>query len=65
MRNKLLSRKFWTAITGIVTSIILMLSSDENLVQMVSAIILMIADTTIYIYSESTIDKENKQKEEV
>lgn len=65
MRNKLLSRKFWTAITGIVTSIILMISSDENLVQMVSAIILMIADTTIYIYSESTIDKENKQKEEI
>lgn len=60
MIEKITSRKFWTAITGIVTSIILMFTADENLVQMVSGVLLMIADTVIYIYSEAEIDKEKK-----
>lgn len=60
MIEKLTSRKFWTAVTGIVTSLILIFSSDENLIKLVSGTILMIADTVIYIYSESIIDKEHK-----
>lgn len=58
MKTKLTSRKFWIAISGIITSIIMMITSDENLIQMISATIMMIADTVIYIYSEAQIDKE-------
>lgn len=60
MKTKLTSRKFWIAISGIITSIIMMITSDENLIQMISATIMMIADTVIYIYSEAQIDKEKK-----
>lgn len=59
MKQKLTSRKFWVALSGIITSIIMMLNADENIVQMVSATILMISDIIIYIYGESIIDKEN------
>lgn len=59
MQTKLTSRKFWIAITGLITSIIMMITADENLIQMISATIMMIADTVIYIYSEAQIDKEN------
>lgn len=60
MIEKLTSRKFWTAITGIVTGIILMFSADENLIQLISGCILTIADTVIYIISEAEVDKEHK-----
>lgn len=60
MIEKLTSRKFWTAVTGIVTGIILMFSADENLIQLISGCILMIADTVIYIMSEAEVDKEHK-----
>lgn len=59
MQTKLTSRKFWIAITGLITSIIMMITADENLIQMISATIMMIADTVIYIYSEAQIDKES------
>lgn len=59
MKTKLTSRKFWIAITGVITSIIMMITADENLIQMISATIMMIADTVIYIYSEAQIDKES------
>lgn len=59
MKTKLTSRKFWIAVTGIITSVIMMLNADENLTQMVSATLLMISDIVIYIYGESQIDKEN------
>lgn len=36
----------------------MMITADENLIQMISATIMMIADTVIYIYSEAQIDKE-------
>lgn len=57
MKEKLTSRKFWIALTGIITSIITIITSDDNLIQMISGILLMIADTVVYIYSESTVDK--------
>lgn len=60
MIEKLTSRKFWTAITGIVTGIVLIFSADENLIQLISGCLLMIADTVIYIIAEAEIDKENK-----
>lgn len=60
MIDKLTSRKFWTAVTGIVTGIILMFSADENLIQLISGCILTIADTVIYIMSEAEVDKEHK-----
>ena len=62
MLAKLTSRKFWTAVTGIVTSLILIFNSDENLIKLVTGSIMMIADTVIYIYSESIVDKETKEK---
>lgn len=60
MIEKITSRKFWTAVTGIVTGIILMFSADENLIQLISGCILTIADTVIYIISEAEVDKEHK-----
>lgn len=60
MIEKLKSRKFWTAIIGIATGIVLMFSSDDNLIQLISGCILTIADTIIYITSEAQIDKEHK-----
>lgn len=59
MKTKLTSRKFWIAISGIITSIIMMINADENIAQMISATILMISDIVVYIYGESQIDKEN------
>lgn len=60
MIEKLTSRKFWTAITGIVTGIILMFTADENIIKLISGCLLTIADTVIYIFAEAEIDKEYK-----
>lgn len=64
MKTKLTSRKFWVSATGIVTSIVLMITADESLTQMIGGIVMMIADTVIYILAESEIDKAKKGEKE-
>lgn len=55
--QKLTSRKFWTAISGIVIGCLMFFNTSQDILDKVSGLILILGDTIAYIYSEAQIDK--------
>ena len=55
-KKKLTSRKFWVAIVGFVTPLLLAFGVAENAVSQVTAIIMAGADVLVYILAEGYVD---------
>lgn len=55
-KKKLTSRKFWMAIVGFVTPLLLAFGIAETEVAQVTAIIMAGADVLAYIFAEGMID---------
>jgi hypothetical protein len=61
---KLTSRKFWLAVIGFVTPLIIALGADSNQAAEVSAIIMSGASVVAYIIGEGLTDSANANKED-
>lgn len=61
MRNKWISRKFWTAIVSQVVGIVTLIwgASVGNGVSAIAGAVIMIASTLGYLKAESDVDKAN------
>ena len=55
-KKKLSSRKFWAAIVGFVTPLLLAFGVAENVVTETAAIIMAGADVLVYILTEGYVD---------
>lgn len=55
-KRKLTSRKFWAAIVGFVTPLLLAFGVAENVVTETVAIIMAGADVLVYILAEGYVD---------
>lgn len=55
-KRKLTSRKFWAAIVGFVTPLLLAFGVAENIVTETAAIIMAGADVLVYILAEGYVD---------
>ena len=62
-KQKLSSRKFWAAIAGIVTAILVILNTDELTIERTTALISAEGTLIAYILTEGSID-ESALKEE-
>lgn len=58
-KRKLTSRKFWTAVVGFVTPMMLAFGLAEDTVTQVVAIIMAGADVVAYIIAEGLVDANN------
>ena len=56
MKKKLTSRKFWLAVAGFVTSLIIALKGDANTAETVSGCIMAGASVVGYIFGEGLTD---------
>lgn len=59
-KKKLSSRKFWAAVVGFVTPLLLAFGVAENEVTQIAAIIMAGADVIAYIVAEGQVDAANK-----
>ena len=57
-KKKLTSRKFWTAVVGFVTPLLLAFGVSEDVVVQVSGIIMSGATAIAYIIGEGLVDSE-------
>lgn len=66
-KRKLTSRKFWTAIVGFVTPLLLAFGIAEDVVVQVSGIIMAGATAIAYIIGEGLVDSEriSNDREEI
>lgn len=55
-KRKLASRKFWAAVAGFITPLLLAFGVRENTVTQVAAIIMAGADVAVYIFAEGLVD---------
>lgn len=55
-KNKLTSRKFWMAVCGLVSGIMVALKLDEQTVTQITGIIMAAASVVAYIIGEGLID---------
>lgn len=62
--RKLTSRKFWVAVIGFVTSILIMFNVDAGSVEKITSIIMSGATLIAYILAEGLVDAENKDKKD-
>lgn len=60
--RKLTSRKFWVAVVGLVSGLLLAFNVDANTVENVSGIIMALASVVAYIIGEGLVDAEDKGK---
>lgn len=58
--RKLTSRKFWVAVVGLVSGLLLAFKVDANTVENVSGIIMALASVVAYIIGEGLVDAEGK-----
>ena len=58
--RKLTSRKFWIAITGLVSGLLLAFKVDADTIKNVSGIIMAAASAVAYIIGEGLVDAEGK-----
>lgn len=56
MRKKLASRKFWVAAVSIAAGVLGALGAEDSLVQMVSAVGLVLVPAVVYILTEGKLD---------
>lgn len=55
-KKKLASRKFWVAMTGFVTAILVAFHVGQNDIAQIAAIIMAFGTLIIYIFSEGAVD---------
>ena len=60
--RKLTSRKFWVAVVGLVSGMLLAFKVDANTVENVSGIIMALASVVAYIIGEGLVDAEVKEE---
>ena len=60
--RKLTSRKFWVAVVGLVSGLLLAFKVDANTVENVSGIIMALASVVAYIIGEGLVDAEVKEE---
>lgn len=56
IKKKLTSRKFWIAVAGFITAILVAWNVDDNSIGQVTAIIMGFADIIVYVFAESYVD---------
>ncbi len=61
-KSKLTSRKFWVAVVGFVTPILLAFGVSQNTVTQVTAIIMAGATFVTYIFAEGKVDANRKDE---
>lgn len=59
-KSKLTSRKFWSAVIGVVLSVMVIYGSPEEEQTKVTGLITACSTLIIYILAESNVDKQNK-----
>ena len=59
--RKLTSRKFWVAVVGLVSGLLLAFKVNANTVENVSGIIMALASVVAYIIGEGLVDAEGKE----
>lgn len=59
--QKLSSRKFWAAITGLVVSIIAFTNADAGTIEKVVALVGAIGSMAMYILGETAVDKAREE----
>ena len=59
--RKLTSRKFWVAVVGLVSGLLLAFKVDANTVENVSGIIMALASVVAYIIGEGLVDAEKRE----
>ena len=57
-KAKLSSRRFWTAIAGFVTSLLVALNVEQLTIEQVTAIVAAVGALMVYICGESVVDAE-------
>lgn len=55
-KHKLTSRKFWMAVVGFITPLLLTFGMAENQVTQITAIVMAGADVLAYILAEGMVD---------
>ena len=63
-RRKLTSRKFWVAVIGFITAIMVALNIDKMTVEQVTAIVSAMATLIAFIIGESLTDAAHKEERE-
>jgi uncharacterized membrane protein len=63
-KRKFSSRKFWMALVGFVTPLLLAFGMSESETAEIAAIIIAGANVIIYVLAEASIDTANKTKGE-
>ena len=60
-KKKLTSRKFWVAIAGFVTGIVILICNNQELANQISALVLSAASIVAYIIGEGLADSSYNQ----
>jgi len=60
-KQKLTSRKFWVAVTGLAISIMTLLGTDKDTQTQVTALIMAGASVVAYIVGEGLVDASNNK----
>lgn len=60
-RRKLTSRKFWVALVGFITALLVAFNVDAGSVEQITGIIMSFASLIAYILAEGFIDANNKE----
>ena len=61
-KRKLISRKLWAAIAGIVTGLAMVFKLDESTISSVAGAVVSVASVVTYIITEGKVDAENVKK---
>lgn len=62
--EKLTSRKFWAFLATFITSLLVLLGYAETTTEKIATLIIILGDTLAYIYGESQVDINRKDKKE-
>ena len=60
--RKLTSRKFWVALVGFITALLIAFNVDGGSVEQVTAIIMSFGSLIAYIFAEGWADASNKEE---
>ena len=63
-KQKLVSRKFWAAIIGFITTLLVAFGVPDLQIEQVAAVITAVATLIAYIIGEGLIDKARVEKED-
>lgn len=63
-KNKLASRKFWSAVVGVVVALCAAFGADEMTVQQITAVITAVGVLVAYIFAESYVDANRTDEQE-